>query len=171
MRFDGVGLAELYVDPAAIGKSPCFAGSEVLVCVGNTLVKLFLKLVFFRVWIGIAEAPNFLDEFVALVVCFQFLPGVTLGLSKNQIVVFDPLDVGLLSSRLTLRGFSSGSRLGSCAGIERVENEMSRRKVSVRRSMRVSFECGGPSRRTSNRTTNGETTGKLLRNSERLRWR
>ena len=56
-----------------------------LVSVGDALVILFLELVFFSVRIGIATAPEILDEAFALVVggeflkCFPFFVGDDVG--------------------------------------------------------------------------------------------
>ncbi len=55
--------------------------------VGDALVKLFLEFVLFSVGIGVAAAPNLLDELFSLVVCFEFLPGVAFGLSEDRIDV------------------------------------------------------------------------------------
>ncbi len=108
MRLDPVRLSKLDVDSAAIGQSSGFARREVFVCIRHTLVELFLKLVLFRVRIGVATAPNFLDELLPLLVCFEFLPGVALRLSQDQIDVIDPLDVRLLELLLDFARFFFG---------------------------------------------------------------
>jgi hypothetical protein len=96
MRLDRIGLTKLDVDPAAIGKTTRFSGSEVFVCVSNALVKLFFELVLFSIGIRIAGIPNYLDELLALLVGLKFFPGVSLCLSEDRVDIIDPIDIRLL---------------------------------------------------------------------------
>src|SRR5687768_2755907 len=68
MGFDRIGLAPRDVYAAAAGCPSRDAGSVVLVGVGDTLVILFAVFVLFRVRVGVAAAPEILDEVLTLLV-------------------------------------------------------------------------------------------------------
>jgi len=72
----------------------------VFVRVGDTLVILFLELVFVGVRIRIAPAPEFLDEAFAFVVGREFLEGFPLFVGNDVSDVFvEPVFVGLFEFR------------------------------------------------------------------------
>src|SRR5581483_1558411 len=108
MRFDFVGLAPHDVDAAAIGFPTRNAGSIVLVGVGDTLVVFLAILVFVGVRIGIAPAPKFFNEALALVVGFQLLKSFPLFVGDDvSDVFFEPILVSLFQFGLNVAGLLS----------------------------------------------------------------
>src|SRR5262249_6389151 len=88
-----------------------FAGREVLICIGDALVELFLKLVLFRARIGIAATPDVLDKLFALFVGLEFFPGVAFGLREDWIDVGNPIHVSLFELALDLAWLFVGTGL------------------------------------------------------------
>src|SRR5947209_5327175 len=68
MRLHLVGRSIHDVNAAAIGFPTGNAGRVMLVGIRDTAIVLFLKLVLFRIWRGIAPQPELLDKALALFV-------------------------------------------------------------------------------------------------------
>src|SRR6202000_696047 len=68
MRFNAVRLAIGDIHVTAVGLPTRFAGGKMLVGISNTAVIFLAIFVFRRIGIGIAPAPELLDEIVPLLV-------------------------------------------------------------------------------------------------------
>jgi hypothetical protein len=108
--FAFIWLSEHDPDAAAIRFPAGYAGAEMLVGIGDSLVIFLFKLVLVSVRIRIAPAPEFLDEAFALVVSSQFLKCLTFFVGDDESDVFvEPIFVSLFEFGLTLRGLELGS--------------------------------------------------------------
>src|SRR5437660_2670613 len=97
MGFGLVGFAPHDIDTAAIGFPSGYAGSEMLVGVGDALVIFLAILVFVGVRIGIAAPPKLLDEALALIVGLELPKGLPLFIGDNvSDVLFQPILVSLI---------------------------------------------------------------------------
>src|SRR6266478_3169890 len=101
MRLDLVGLAPGDVDTTTIGFPARNAGRVMFVGIGDALVVLLAIFVFVGVRIGIAPAPEFFDETLALVVGLEFLESFALFVGDDVGDVFvQPVFVNLFEFRL-----------------------------------------------------------------------
>src|SRR5438067_10235862 len=106
MALEFVGLAVHDVNAAAISFPSGNAGGIVLVRVSDALVILFAVLVFVRVRVGIAPAPELFDKVFALIVGLEFLERLALFVSDDVRDVFvKPVFVGLLYFGLNFSRF------------------------------------------------------------------
>ncbi len=93
MRIDLIGRSPEDVDMAAIGFPAWDARGEAFVGVGNAAIVLFAVGILRRIRIGIAAAPEFLDELIALFVGSQTKEGVFFFFSDNVNRFFSEPDV------------------------------------------------------------------------------
>src|SRR6266850_2056729 len=97
------------VSAAAISLPAGNAGSVMLIGIGDALVVLLAIFVFVGVRIGIAPAPEFFDEALALVVGFQLPESFSLFVGDDVGDVFvQPVFVSLLKFRLYIAWLLGG---------------------------------------------------------------
>src|SRR5215472_3303431 len=91
MGINFVRLAILEIDSAAVGLVAGNPGTEMFIYVSDPLVIGFAVFICFRVRIGVAAAPERLDETLTLFVGLQLIPCLSFGLGNDRADVFKPL--------------------------------------------------------------------------------